>query len=460
MAIIRKLLLIATLLGWLAGATAGSAHEKELAPTPPMGWNSWDSYGFTLGEADYRANAEVLASLKQYGWEYAVIDMGWYMADPSGKNRVARDFQIDSNGRIVPAVGRFPSAADGAGFKPLADWVHGLGLKFGIHIMRGIPRDAVERNTPIADSGLHAADAADISDACGWDDGNWGVRDNAAGQAYYDATILLYAEWGVDFLKVDCIADHPYKPAEIRQIARAIEKSGRPIVLSLSPGPTQLEHADEVARYAQMWRISNDIWDGWRFPSDTAADAYPSGVASQFNRLAAWSRYARPGAWPDADMLPIGSLGPSPGLGEARMSRLTHDEERTQFSLWAIAGSPLMLGTNLTELDSFTRSLVTNNRIIAVNQTAWDSHRLADLPPGFERAQVWTARGGARGKPTCYIAFFNLRDESAQLGATWDQLGIEGTHSALDLWSGATLPAAPRIEVTLPAHGSAVYQIR
>jgi alpha-galactosidase len=448
------------LLGCIAAAAAVGADARELAPAPPMGWNSWDSYGFTISEADYRANAKLLSSLNKYGWQYAVIDMGWYMANPAGKDRPTRDFQIDSNGRLVPTLARFPSARGHAGFKPLADWVHSQRLKFGIHIMRGIPRGAVERNAPIAGSSYRATDAADTSDACGWDDGNWGIRDNAAGQAYYDSVIRLYANWGVDFLKVDCIADHPYKLAEIRQIARAIEKSGRPIVLSLSPGPTQLEHAAEVSRYAQMWRISNDIWDGWRFPSDTAADAYPSGVASQFDRLAAWSSHVRKGSWPDADMLPIGSLAPKPGLGDPRSSRLTHDEERTQFSLWAIARSPLMLGTNLTQLDPFTRSLVTNASLIAVNQTAWESHPVSKLPSGFDGVRVWIARAGSRGKPTRYIAFFNLKGEPAKLRATWKQLGIEGNHSPLDLWSGAKLPALNRIDVTLPAHGSAVYRIQ
>ena len=323
MAILRKSLFGLALLSCVATATAVCADARIRAPTPPMGWNSWDSYGLTIGEADYRANAKVLTSLKEYGWRYAVVDMGWYMANPDGKDRPLRDFQVDANGLLVPALSRFPSAAKGAGFKPLADWVHRQDLKFGIHIMRGIPRAAVEKNMPIAGSGFHAADAADTSDACGWDDGDWGVRDNAAGQAYYDSAIRLYAKWGVDFLKVDCIADHPYKPAEIRMIAAAIAKSGRPILLSLSPGP----RGNHVQNYAQMWRISNDIWDSWHFPSDATEDGYPAGVATAFARLAKWSPYVGHGAWPDADMLPFGSLRPHPGMGEPRQSRLTHEEQ-------------------------------------------------------------------------------------------------------------------------------------
>ena len=444
----------------LAGAAAAAPRsEQKLAPTPPMGWNSWDSYGLTINEAQYRANAKVLASVKRYGWSYAVIDMGWYMADPAGKDRSARDFKMDGNGLLVPALDRFPSAANGAGFKPLADWVHSLGLKFGIHVMRGIPRGAVEKNLPIAGSNFHAADAADTSDACGWDDGNWGIRDNAAGQAYYDSVIQLYAKWGVDFLKVDCIADHPYKPTEIRQIAAAIKKSGRPIVLSLSPGPTQLEHVSEIARYAQMWRISNDIWDGWQFASHTP-DGYPSGIATAFDNLARWNPYVRIGGWPDADMLPWGSLRPSPGMGDPRTSRLSHDEERTQLALWAMSRSPLMLGANLTELDPFTRSLVTSGKVISIDQKAWESHPVTKLPTGFENARVWEASAGPRSKPVRYIAIFNLADSPTRYSASWTELGVGGVHSAIDLWTGVRAHRSNGVSITLPAHGSIVYQLQ
>ncbi len=448
------------LLGSTAMEGSESANAQVVASRPPMGWNSWDSYGLTIDEADYRANSRILASLKRYGWTYAVIDMGWYMANPFADGRLARDFQIDPNGLLVPAPKRFPSASSGAGFKPLADWVHGLGLKFGFHIMRGIPRKAVEQNAPIEGSSFHAADAADTSDTCGWDDGNFGVRDNAAGQAYYDSMMRLYAKWGIDFLKVDCIADHPYKPAEIRQIASAIKKSGRAIVLSLSPGPAQLDHAAEVARYAQMWRISNDIWDSWHFAADVKPDGYPAGVATAFDRLAKWNEFVRPGAWPDADMLPFGSLKPHPGMDNARMSRLSHDEERAQFTLWAIARSPLFLGANLTELDPFTRSLISNGKVIAINQQAWESHPVTPLPSGFDKARAWEASAGPRDRPIRYIALFNLADEPTHLTGSWADFGIAGRHSAVELWTGRRLAPSAGISVTLRAHATTVYRLQ
>ena len=456
----RHMIRFAALLAASLAAAAFSAHSEtpaaSVAPTPPMGWNSWDAYGFTIDEADFKANVLVLAGMKKLGWTYAVIDEGWYMANTSGDKAATRDYQLDANGLLIPDTKRFPSAAGGAGLKPLADWAHGHGLKFGLHILRGIPREAVARNTPIAGSSFHAADAADTADACGWDDGNWGIRDNEAGQAYYDSQLKLYAEWGVDYVKVDCIADHPYKPTEIRQIADAIKKTGRPIVLSLSPGPTHIEHATEIAQYAQMWRISNDIWDSWHFTHNAATDDYPSGVDTAFDHLALWYPFARPGNWPDADMLPFGSLAPHPGMGEPRQSRLTPDEARAQFTLWSIARSPLILGANLTKLDDFTRSLITNKEVIAVNQTAWESTPVGDLPKGFEKVRVWTALAGPRKKPIRYVAVFNLDDKPLGLKASWKQLGTAG-RSARELWTGVR---AKRLDITLPPHASAIYRIK
>jgi hypothetical protein len=331
-----------------AALGAAAAHAGgPVAPRPPMGWNSWDAYGFTLDEDQFKANAEAVERLKGYGWRYVVIDEGWYMRKPLGDKLETRDYQLDHHGRLIPDAARFPSAADGRGFRTLAAWTHARGLKFGLHIVRGIPKQAVEGNLPIEGSSFRALDGADKAATCGWDDGNYGVADNAAGQAYYDSVIRMYASWGLDFLKVDCVVDHPYRPTEIRQIAEAIRKTGRPIVLSLSPGPTRLSHAEEVRRYAEMWRIANDVWDGWDLAHRHSDDDFPNGVRPFFDLLPAWNRWSGQGRWPDADMLPIGSLRPHPGWGEPRQSRLTPDEARTLFSLWAIARSPLILGANL-----------------------------------------------------------------------------------------------------------------
>jgi alpha-galactosidase len=443
---------------------AGS-HAQSLAASPPMGWNSWDSYGRAIDEAQFKANATVLASLEEFGWKYAVIDEGWYMADPAGKTVEQRQYLWNNHGLLIPAPDRFPSAANGAGFKPLADWVHAQGLKFGIHILRGIPRQVVAANLPIAGTSFHAVDAADTASPCPWDEGNWGIKDNAAGQAYYDSMLALYASWGIDFLKVDCISDRPYRPTEIRQIAAAIRKTGRPIVLSLSPGPTAIEHAAEVAKYAQMWRLTDDHWDGWTFPAKPYQGEFPFGLRGDFDRLAMWSPYTGPGNWPDPDMLPEGWLGPTPGFGPPRQSRLTQDEQRTEFTLWCVTRSPLIFGGNLTRLDAFSRSLLTNQTLLFIDQNSSNSRPVgpAAFDPGFENIRVWRAtiaQPGARGYAE-YFAFFNLNDDPILFHATWKQLGVDGAkHSARNMWEDSITKEAKEIGFTLPPHGSALFELR
>jgi len=425
-----------------------------------MGWNSWDAYGLTIDEADFRANAQELAAIKQFGWEYAVIDEGWYMQDPFAATLEGKKYVWDANGILIPAASRFPSSANGAGFKPLADWVHDQGLKFGIHIVRGIPRDVVKQNLPIAGSSFHAADAADQDSPCPWDEGNWGVKDNAAGQAYYDSVLKQYAAWGLDFIKVDCVSDHPYRPSEIRQIAEAIRKTHRPILLSLSPGPTQLEHAAEVAKYAQMWRISDDHWDVWSTQHKPGESEFPFGVRNAFDRLAEWAPYVKPNSWPDEDMLPEGSLTPHPGWGDPRISRLTHDEQRSEFTLWAISRSPLILGANLTKLDDFTRSLVTNKEVLEINQKAVESGQglmpLKDGKADTFPERYWYARAGGHH----YLAVFNLQDEATISNLPWEVFHLKNLpQAAFDIWNRKRLPKAKALHVELPPHGCALFRV-
>jgi len=458
----RALFFVAVFVAVVPAATL--SHAQNPAPTPPMGWNSWDAYGLTIDEADYKANTAVLAGIKQYGWQYSVIDEGWYMENPFADHLLERKYLWDGNGILIPVESRFPSAKGGAGFKPLADWVHAQGLKFGIHIVRGIPRQVVEKNLPIAESSFHAEEAADKTSPCPWDEGNWGVKDNPAGQAYYDSMLKLYAGWGLDYIKVDCISDRPWRPTEIRQIAEAIKKTGRTIVLSLSPGPTAVENAAEVAKYSQLWRIADDHWDGWLMKHEAGAGEFPFGLRDAFDRLEKWAPYVKPGAWPDDDMLPIGSLTPHPGYGEPRQSRLTKDEEQTEFTLWAISRSPLILGANLTRLDDFTRSLITNQALLAINQHAVFSHPLKDLPAGFGNVRVWEAAPRTTLCTPRTYAFFNLDDKPVDLKFTWNDLVASRVGHCLisrahNLSDGTDLKGIKPVEMTLPAHGSSIYTL-
>ncbi len=446
------------LLSFVGAISVATVLEaQKAAPSPPMGWSEWGAYGLAVTEADFRANATVLAGLRSYGWQYALTDAGWYIENPIGARQEDRRYVLDGEGRLTPAVNRFPSAAHGAGFKPLADWLHGQGLKLGIHVMPGIPRQAVTENLPIAGSGFHAADAADVTQTWSWDKEFYVAKDNPAGQDYYDSIVQLSAEWGVDYIKLGCVSDHPFHPSEIRQIAEAIRKTGRPIVLSLSPGPPPQDYADFAFGYAQVVRMSEEHWDFWAPPPGETG--YPVGLREAFDLFEKWAPYGKPGAWVDGDLLPVGWLGPYPGWGEPRQSRESKEEQRTEFTLWAIARSPLLLGCNLTKLDDYTRSLITNRELIEINQKAWSSHPVKSTAPGFEHVRVWEARTGTTSRPDLNFAFFNLDDRPVTIHPTWGQLGDEGKHAARDLWRGNLLVPSAGIQITLPAHGSAIYRV-
>ena len=466
----------ALLLAVLSGlAHQASARKTPPAPTiaatPPLGWNSWDSYGLTINADEFKRNVDWFDQhLKPAGWEYVVVDEGWYLAHPedAGTKGADQGYTIDEYARYIPDATRFPG-----GLKALADYAHERGLKFGIHIIKGIPKQAVEKNLPIltrlsagaeaaggvdaAPSGsFHAADAADTSDTCRWNPDNYGVKDNAAGQAYYDSLASLYAGWGVDFLKVDCIAK-PYNAHEIHMISAALKRTGRPIVLSLSPGPTPLDQAADVIQYAQQWRISEDFWDVWKDPS-VAQGGFPQSLTNQFANLASWEPFAGPGHWPDADMLPIGYLGPRPGWGQPRLSRLTYDETRTLLTLWSIARSPLILGANLTQLDAFAETLLTNREVLFVDQHSTGNHLLTGVGEAG-RAIVWRAEEPKGGKRS-FFAVFNLGDTPLNYTYAWKELGLHGSeHRVRDLWQAQELGRAAALSGTLPPHGAALFRV-
>ncbi len=454
-------ILMAIFAGQLAGAQA--IPLAQVAPTPPMGWNSWDSYGLTITEQQFRANVKIEADrLKPFGYTYAVIDEGWFLKNPQDRPTPEKlQYAIDANGRYIPVPSRFPSSGtkdDATSFKALGDYVHSLGLKFGIHIVRGIPRISVEQNLPIAHSAFHAKEVADTSDACPWDPTNWGVQNNAAGQAWYDSLLAQYAGWGVDLLKVDCISSHPYKIDEIRMIGRAIDKTGRPIVLSLSPGPTSLDNAAEVAETASMWRISDDFWDYWASPNP--GKDYPQSILGQFAKTAAWAQYARAGNWPDADMLPLGHIGPVPGEGKPRDTRLTPAEQQTLMTLWSMARSPLIVGANLTEMDDATLKLLTNRDVLSVDQMATHSGEVlhsgniiawtADLPANFP---------GGYSKA---LALFDVGEDVVTISTSFEAYGLEpDTYQVKDAWSGRSLGKLKSLEdISLEPHSSTLLLLK
>ncbi len=388
---VRLQALLVALVAALVAPANEAPRFRDWAPTPPMGWNSWDNFATTITEQQAKAQADYMAAhLKAFGWKYIVVDIQWY--EPNAKSHTYREnavLEMDGFGRLLPAPNRFPSSANGAGFKPLADYVHGLGLKFGVHLMRGIPRQAVKANLPVLGTSVRAQDIADVTSVCPWNHDMYGVDTTRPGaQAYYDSVFAQLAAWGVDYVKVDDIS-RPYHDheREIEAIRAAIDRCGRPMVLSLSPGETALSAASHVQRHANLWRISDDFWDRWL------------ALREQFARLAAWNPHRRPGAWPDADMLPFGTLV----LGE-RTTRFTPDEQRTVMTLWSIARSPLMHGGDLTRTDAFTLSLLTNPEVIAVDQASANNRPLFDR----DGLVAWTA--DVPGSTDKYLAVFNARD--------------------------------------------------
>jgi hypothetical protein len=407
-----------------------------LAPRPPMGWNSWNSFATTINEAQARETARIMADkLLPSGYDVFTIDIQWYEPEASGYEYNKRPTPtMDGHGRLLPAPNRFPSSAGGKGFAPLAADVHALGLKFGIHLMRGIPRLAVEKNLPVLGTRHRATDIADTSSVCSWNPDMYGVDMRKPGaQAYYDSVFALYADWGVDFVKMDDMS-RPYDAhaAEIEAAHKAIAATGRPIVLSFSPGETPLPRADHVRRYAQMWRISDDFWDDWAM------------LKAQFIRLENWNPHRAPGAWPDADMLPLGRLA----MG-SRDSKFSADEQRTLMTLWAIARSPLIMGGDLRQLDAATLALLTNREVLAVNQASRDNqpHFVAD------GTHVWSAR--PEDSDDRYVALFNVTDAAKDIGIRWSELELRAPARIRHLWTGKmSKPDGERITATLPAHGS------
>ncbi|WP_195516220.1 glycoside hydrolase family 27 protein [Paraclostridium bifermentans] len=429
-------------------------NKNTFAQTPPMGWNSYDYYDTTVNESQIKANADYMAKyLKEYGWEYIIIDIQWYAHNAGSMRKKFQyipfsELEIDEYSRLQPDPKRFPSSINGAGFAPLAKYIHSLGLKFGIHIMRGIPRTAAHNHTKIKDCSITADMIADPSSICGWNPDMYGVRNTSEGQAYYDSLIELYASWGVDFIKCDDICNTNIYPEnqysakhEIEMLAKAIQKCGRPIVLSLSPGPALIDKAWHYEKYANMWRITDDFWDNWTLLKD------------MFHRCELWQNHVSEGCYPDCDMLPLGYLGK--GFGEERVTNFTKDEQQTMMTLWCLFGSPLMLGAEMTKLDDFTLSLLTNKKVLAM------------LTPDCKPKQIslddtkaiWFASNNKTNKK--YVALFNLSDEIANISVNLEELDILKTEVTLtDLWTNNCSKNINKIiSKELAPHASAVYEI-
>lgn len=412
----------------------------------PMGWNSWDCYGAAVTEETVRKNAEFMAkNLKQYGWEYIVVDIQW--SSPDAKSHEYDPFTklcMDEYSRLIPAENRFPSSTGGKGFAPLAEYVHSLGLKFGIHIMRGIPRQAVHSGSRIAGTDKTARDIAKTASICSWNTDMYGVDPKKEGaREYYDSLFALYAEWGVDFIKVDDICrELPHEEEELIMLSEALHSCGRDMVLSLSPGPALTEKAELYKRTADMWRITDDFWDKWELLYD------------MFSRAEKWCIHTGAGNWPDADMLPIGPI--LQDYDKANRTKFTEDEQISMLTLWSIFRSPLMIGGEMTGFDDFTMSLITNERILKMHADARDSHPLWRRVIDGNEIILWTASSAEGGR---YIAVFNAGESECRTQIDLSDAELYGRYSAVELWSGEKLTDIDKLDVCIPPHGARAYSV-
>ena len=419
-----------------------------IAKKPPMGWNSYNCFGGNVTETEVKANADYMAEkLKQFGWEYIVVDFLWYCDDINSAEKMAnrRPHQyIDEFGRLIPSVKLHPSSEGGKGLKPLGGYIHSKGLKFGLHIMRGIPRQAIEANTPVKNSQVKAADIANLPDTCVWYGGLTGVNMTKTGaQEYYNSLFELYAEWGVDYIKVDDIV-FPYHADEIEAVRKAIDNCGRPIVLSLSPGPAAIGNPKHLRENANMWRISGDFWDKW------------PALKRQLELCRDWAPLVTEGHWPDADMLPLGKLNIRTELKNSpeRFTNFSKDEQYFLMTLWSIFRSPLMIGGNMPDNDEFTLSLITNEEVIRLNQNSTNNREIRNQ----NGISIWTADD--MENQVKYLAVFNI-DDSEKI-VILPVLSIETSARTLkNLWDkSAIFIAGENPSVVIPAHGAVLFAIQ
>jgi alpha-galactosidase len=430
-----------------AMATYTLVSGSTIALTPPLGWNSYDSFGASVTEQDMLDEAQAVKThLQPYGWDTVVIDYRWY--EPG--------LPIDANGRYVPASSKYPSAMGSSGFKPLSDKIHALGLKFGIHIMRGVPRKSFDANLTIAGSTYTTKDAGNSGDPCPWDTHMWGVRgDTAAGQAWYDSLFAQYAAWGVDLIKIDDMLNNGTKTlhqAEVEAIRKAIDKSGRAIVLSLSPGPDDPawlpSSAGVLNANANMWRVVNDFWD-----YNALTD-----LPGVFREASAWQAVATltPGHWADLDMLPLGYLGPRNEWHTSGQTTFTKNEQVTIMTLWSILPSPLMFGGNPQRLDAdpWTLALLTNEEALAINQDALGA-RGKRTASGSNEIWIRDLDGGRKA-----VAFFNRGAQDTTLSLSFSQLGVTDTPLIRDVWHRSDVMGMTKsMSVSVPGSGALLYTL-
>jgi hypothetical protein len=415
---------------------------KPLAQTPPMGWNSFDSYGVYLHERAAMENLDAFAKrLKPFGYEYVVIDAGWFGEFKLQKGTMfpaekhARKVKFNEFGLLQPSDTYFPN-----GLKPIINRCHELGLKFGLHLMRGIPRAAVRANVPIKGTKYFAQDIADTTSICVWNHQNYGVDMSKPGaQEFYNSLINQMAEWGVDFVKYDDIV---HKPKEVEAVANAIAQCGRPIVLSLSPGGNVDPKDLNALKKGNMLRVTPDIWDDQK------------GIDECFHEWRKWNGKSEPGFWIDMDMIPFGQLQlmtPKPagvkgnetkkeltekmksgeiatfellaGKGFNRWSEFSKDQMYTFITLRALSASPLMMGGDLPTIDDFSLKLITEKEVLECNQNGV----MGSLIYEKDGIEIW--KTPKQKSSDGWIGIFNRTKDVKSISLELENLGLDAVEN-------------------------------
>ncbi|RAO27779.1 Alpha-galactosidase [Micromonospora saelicesensis] len=458
--------LVAAALGVLLAAGAAPAQAApttvaQAAPTqaaadiaqrPFMGWTSWTMQSSKYpglnpdGDYSYLTEANVLkqtdalaTKLKPYGYEYVNIDAGWWRDN-------AWVPRFDQYARQTPDPVRFPR-----GMQAVAEHIHGKGLKAGIYLPVGLEKEAYANGTaPIFNApGCTTANIVytDLRTTNGWDSAYKLNFDNPCAQKYIDSQAQLFADWGYDFLKLDGVGPGSFKSgdnydnvADVAAWQRAIATAGRPIHLELS-WSLDINHAADWKRYSNGWRIDTDV----ECYCNTLV-SWENSVDDRFDDAPAWSRKAGPGGWNDLDSL---------NVGNGEMDGLTKAERQSYATLWAISKSPLYTGDDLTRLDDYGLSLLTNREVIAIDQNGGAPARPV-TPAGDQ--QVW----GAKNPDGSYtVALFNLGDAPASVTAHWASFGFTGNASVRDVWNRRDLGTQKNaVTAALPAHGSRLFTVR
>jgi len=412
----------------------------------PRGWNSWDSYGAAVTEDVVRKNAEYMAKyLKDYGYEYVVVDIQWY--EPNAVTNEYNPFPdvcMDEYGRLIPAPNRFPSSVNGAGFKPLSDYIHSLGLKFGIHIMRGIPRQAVSQNTPVFGTNVTSRHIAKTASICAWNTDNYGVDPTKEGaKEYYESIFKLYASWGVDFIKCDDICrELPHEEEELIMLSEALHSCGRDMVLSLSPGPALLEKSELYKQVSNMWRITDDFWDKWEL------------LYAMFERAEKWSIHTGHNHYPDADMLPMGAIRQV--YDPNNWTMFTEDEQLTMMYLWCVMRAPLFMGGEMTKNDKFTLDTLTNKGLMDMHEYSRHAHQVFRKMIDQNEIIVWTAMKADDNGSYCgqYVVIFNVDGSTTKVTINLSELEIDGKHQITDIFDNSDMGVSEIIECDVPEHGA------